>query len=44
MYKFVSTSTGFGLIIVIPLILIVGYEILATLLEKKEEEINSKRK
>lgn len=43
-YKFVSTSTGFGLIIVIPLILIVGYEILATLLEKKEEEINSKRK
>ena len=43
-YKFVSTSTGFGLIIVIPLILMVGYEILVTLLEKKEEEINSKRK
>lgn len=43
-YKLVSTSTGFGLIIVIPLILIVGYEILVTLLEKKEEEINSKRK
>jgi signal peptidase I len=44
LYKFVSTSTGFGLIIVIPIIIIIGYEILATLLEKKEEEINSKRK
>lgn len=43
-YKLVSTNTGFGLIIIIPLILIVGYEILITLLEKKEEEINAKRK
>lgn len=42
-YKLVSTSTGFGLIIIIPLILIIGYEILVTLLEKKEEEIKAKR-
>lgn len=40
LYKIINTKIGFFLIIVIPLIFIVGSEIISTLLEKEEKKRN----
>lgn len=41
-YKIVSTDIGFYLFIIIPIFYIIGSEILSTLLEKKEKEMNKR--
>lgn len=42
-YRLISTSFGFYMLIIIPLITIVGYEIIMTLLEKEAERREKKK-